>query len=250
MIIIKNKEQIANITVAGNIIAQIFSAIDVYLTEGITTADIDAYIHQLIIKEGGKPAFLGHQGYSASTCISINEQIIHALPSPHKKITNGDLISIDVGVSYQNGIADSAYTFYLGENPTKDIQRLLQTTKNALLKGIETIAPKKRISDISKTIQTLAIQEKLGIVKEYCGHGVGTMVHESPEIPNYYPSYGNNPRLREGMVIAIEPMFTLGSSEISHSDDNFTVVSKDNSLTAHFEHTVLVTHDSYKILTI
>ena len=203
-----------------------------------------------IIKEGGTPAFLGYRGFPASACISVNEEIIHGIPSPHRKIHNDDIVSIDIGVVYQGGIADSAYTFFIGKNtPRDEITVLLKTTKLALQRGIETIRQNSHISDIAKAIQPVAKAQNLGIVKEYCGHGVGTELHESPEIPNYYPNRSSNHRLKAGMVIAVEPMFTLGNGKISHLDDETTVISADSTYAAHFEHTILVTEDGYDILT-
>lgn len=246
---IKNKSQIDNIRVAGNIIAQIFVILYEYLKEGMTTEQIDKFVYEQIVKEGGFPAFLGYQGYSASTCISIDEEIIHGLPSPKRIIIEGEIISIDIGVSYQGGIADGAYTFYLGDSPSPEIANLISSTKLALQAGIEIIKPNTHVADISKAIQEIANHNNLGIIKDYCGHGVGIKLHEKPEIPNYYPNSSDNPRLKAGMVVAIEPMFTLGTDEINYRDDKFTVITKDKSMAAHFEHTVLITEEGYKILT-
>lgn len=250
MVIKKNAEQIQNIKVAGNIIAQIFVILKEYLKEGMTTCDIDRYIHELIVKEGGKPAFLGYQGFPASSCISINEEIIHGIPSDTKKIKTGDVVSIDIGVMYQDCIADSAYTYYIGTNPSHEIQTLLIQTLHALQKGIEAVSPSNKISEIAKAVQSVATEHNLGVVKDYCGHGVGVELHEPPEIPNYYPNRCFNQKLKPGMIVAIEPMFTLGSGEITHLEDQTTVVSVDGSYAAHFEHTVLVREEGYQILTI
>lgn len=249
MILIKNQEQISNIKVAGNILAHIFVELEDYLQDGMTTLEIDRYIHTLIIREGAKPAFLGYNGFPASSCISINEEVIHGIPSQEKTISTGDLVSIDIGVSYQNGIADSAHTYYLGPTPPPQIQTLLEVTQQALTQGIKAVKPNNRILDISKAVQDTATPHSVGIIKTYCGHGVGTQLHEEPEIPNYYPNRGKNSRLRPNMVIAIEPMFTLGTHEVILDSDEFTVITEDHSLSAHFEHTVLVTEEGYSILT-
>lgn len=250
MVIIKNKTQIAHIKVAGNIIAQIFATIEDILEEGITTADIDSYIHAMIIKEGGRPAFIGYHGYEFATCISVNEAVIHGIPSKNIVIHAQDLVSIDIGVAYQEGIADSAYTFFVGDTPNKEAQLLIDVTKHALLQGIREMVPGNYLHDISRAIEAEAKKHNLGIVKEYCGHGVGVKLHEAPEIPNFFVKSNNNIKLKEGMVFAIEPMFTLGTGDITHLSDNFTVVSTDNTLAAHFEHTVLITDTDHTILTL
>ncbi len=249
-IIIKNETQISNVRVAGSIIKHVFAQLSDVIVAGINTLEIDKYIHQAIVKEGGKPAFLGYQGFTGVACISINEEIIHGVPSSKKNIQKGDIVSIDIGVAYQGNIADSAYTFYIGEDIPPHIKRLITTTKEALQFGIHAVKPKNRISDVSSTIYLHAQKEKLGVVREFCGHGVGVNIHEPPEIPNYCPYTGANPRMREGMIFAIEPMFTLGTDDITIDEhDDFTVKTKDNSLSAHFEHTVLVTKDGFDVLT-
>lgn len=250
MITLKTPEQILNIQVAGSIIKHIFATLPEILQPSLSTSDIDAYVHQAIVKEGGTPSFLGYNGFSASCCVSINDEIIHGTPSKHIRLGLGDVVSIDVGVVYQGGFADSAHTFYIGDKTcSSEIQRLLTTTKEALFQGIAAVKPKKRISDIARAIHACAKQQNLGVVREYCGHGVGNAVHEPPNIPNYYPFMGHNARLLPNMVIAIEPMFSLGSNAIIHADDNFTVKTADGALAVHFEHTILVTQDGYKILT-
>ncbi len=250
MIIIKTQEQIQNIRVAGNIIKHCFSVLNEFLLQHLdgstSTHDIDKFIHETITKEGGEPAFLGHQGFPAVACISINEEIIHGIPKKDKFIHKNDIISIDIGVKYQGYYADSAFSFYFGQD--KKIQQFLHTTKESLQKGIQAISRNSSVLDISKTIESYANKASLGIVKEYCGHGVGVNLHESPEIPNYVHS-AYHKKLKKNMVIAIEPMFTLGSGEIKLADDAFTVVSKDNTLAAHFEHTVLIDSHNAEILT-
>ena len=250
MIIIKNQKQIQNIRIAGNIIKHCFIILQEFLQQQLdgstSTYAIDKFIYELIIKEGGEPAFLGHQGFPGIACISINEEIIHGIPKKNKFIHKNDIISVDIGVKFQGYYADSAYTFYFGQD--KKIQDFLQITKISLQKGIQAISKNSSVLDISKAIEDCANKASLGIVKEYCGHGVGVKLHEVPEIPNYVHSTYHK-KLKENMVIAIEPMFTLGNGEIKLADDNFTVLSKDNTIAAHFEHTVLIRKNDAEILT-
>ncbi len=249
MITLKSPQQISNIQVAGSIIKHVFATLPEFLRPSLSTAEVDSYVHQAIVKEGGTPSFLGYNGFSASCCVSINDEIIHGAPSKHRLLALGDVVSVDIGVAYQGGFADSAHTFYIGDECPQEIQRLLTSTQAALAQGIAVIKPKKRVSDIARAVHAQAKQQKLGVVREYCGHGVGNAVHEPPNIPNYYPFVGHNARLLPNMVIAIEPMFSLGSDAIIHADDNFTVKTADAALAAHFEHTVLVTENGHSILT-
>lgn len=250
MLIIKSEKQIQNIRVAGSIIKHCFVFLQDFLkknTDGtLSTLQIDKIIHEIIVKEGGEPAFLGHEGFPAVSCISINEEIIHGIPKSNAFIQKNDLISIDIGVKFQGYYADSAYTFYYGKD--EKILRFLKLTRKALQLGIQAIKRKSSILDIARAIETCAREDNLGIVKEYCGHGVGVQLHESPEIPNYY-HHAYHKKLRKNMVIAIEPMFTLGTGEIRMGDDATTVLSKDNTLAAHYEHTVLVCENGAEILT-
>lgn len=259
MIEIKNAEQLSNIRVAGSIIKHIAATLPDMLRAGMATKEIDLYVHQAIIKEGGVPSFLGYRGFSASCCVSINDEIIHGTPSEKRRISGGDAVSVDIGVSYSGGFADSAHTFYVphaDESSAKkyqeapaELRRLLDATKRALSAGIAAARAGNRISDIARAVYAVAQKEKLGVLREYCGHGVGNAVHEEPEIPNYYPFRGPNPRLTPGMVIAIEPMFALGTADIIHAADKFTVKTADGSLSAHFEHTVAITESGCDILT-
>lgn len=250
MIVIKSKEQIQDIRTAGNIIKHTFHVLHDFLKEhsqkGISTETIDKLVHQIITKEGAEPVFLGYNGYPAVSCISINEEVIHGIPRKDKTFSSHDVVSIDIGVRFNGLYADSAKTFYLGND--EEILRLLYTTKTALAKGIAVAKANVSVLDISRAIQKHAEAENLGIVTEYCGHGVGVDLHEEPEIPNYYHRAFHK-KLKKDMVIAIEPMFTLGTGSVRLAEDNFTVISDDNSMAAHFEHTILITEDGSEILT-
>ena len=192
------------------------------------------------------PSFKGYEGFPSTLCTSINSEVVHGFPSD-RKLKNGDIISIDIGACYKGYHGDSAWTYTVGEVDEKTKQ-LLEDTEKSLFVGLSQVKPGNRIGDIGYAIEEYAHKHNLGVVRELCGHGVGTSVHEDPEVPNYgIPNTG--PRLKEGMVIAVEPMLTLGSPRVYLHDNNWTVDTQDGSLSAHFEHTVVVTKDGYQILT-
>ncbi|MCP5514355.1 MAG: type I methionyl aminopeptidase [Spirochaetales bacterium] len=246
MIKLKSKKEIEKIRASGKILAETFEIIKENLKSGITTKEIDNIAYDYIIKCGAKPAFKGYMGYPASICISVNDEVIHGIPSK-RIIKEGDIVSLDLGVDLQGFISDSAITIPVGETG-RDVQLLLKTTQECLFKGISMAVTGNRISDISKAIFIHAKKYNFGIVRDFCGHGVGFSVHEEPQIPNYINN-GPNPRLKTGMVLAIEPMINIGGDEVIVMDDKWTVKTADKSLSAHFEHTVAVFDDRAEILT-
>ncbi len=246
MIKLKNKKEIEKIRSSGKILAETFEIIKENLKSGITTKDIDDIAYNYIVKCGAKPAFKGYMGYPASICISVNDEVIHGIPSK-RIIEEGDIVSLDLGVDLNGFISDSAITIPVGQTG-RDVQLLLKTTQECLLKGISMAVTGNRISDISKAIFIHAKKYNFGIVRDFCGHGVGFSVHEEPQIPNYINN-GPNPRLKTGMVLAIEPMINLGGDEVIVMEDKWTVKTADKSLSAHFEHTVAVFDDRAEILT-
>ena len=246
MITIKSKREIELLKNAGNIVYQTHQYLKPYIKEGITTKELDKLAEDFIRSKDATPSFKGYEGFPSTLCTSINSEVVHGFPSD-RKLKNGDIISIDIGACYKGYHGDSAWTYTVGEVDEKTKQ-LLEDTEKSLFVGLAQVKPGNRIGDIGYAIEQYARKHNLGVVRELCGHGVGTSVHEDPEVPNYgIPNTG--PRLKEGMVIAVEPMLTLGSPKVFLHDNDWTVDTQDGSLSAHFEHTVVVTKDGYQILT-
>ena len=246
MITIKSQREIELLKIAGNIVYQTHQYLKPLIKEGITTKELDKLAEDFIRSHDATPSFKGYEGFPSTLCTSINSEVVHGFLSD-RKLKNGDIISIDIGACYKGYHGDSAWTYTVGEVDEKTKQ-LLEDTEKSLFVGLAQVKPGNRIGDIGYAIEEYAHKHNLGVVRELCGHGVGTSVHEDPEVPNYgIPNTG--PRLKEGMVIAVEPMLTLGSPRVYLHDNNWTVDTQDGSLSAHFEHTVVVTKDGYQILT-
>jgi methionyl aminopeptidase len=243
---LKTEEDLNRIKESCDILSFVFKEIKKHVDIGITTKEIDNLAYDLITKKKGTPAFLNYQGFPASVCASINQEVIHGIPSK-RKLKSGDLLSLDMGVIYKGYFSDAAISLPIGKI-TKEADQLLKVTKECLYLGIEKATRGNRISDISKAIYNHAKKYNYGIVREFCGHALGFSLHEEPQIPNYL-SRGPNPRLKKGMVLAIEPMINLGTDDIVILDDGWTVETKDQSLSAHFEHTIAVFDDKTEILT-
>jgi len=216
------------------------------LRPGITSKQLDKIAHDFIIKHGGTPSCLGYEGFPASICVSINDEVVHGIPS-NRKIKNGDIVSIDFTVRLNGYESDSARTYLIGDVDAP-VQELVENTEKALYEGIKQIKPGARIGDISNAIETYAHNHNLSVVEELVGHGIGYEMHEDPDVPNFGKKE-SGPILKEGMVLAIEPMLNLGSKEVCMLDDDWTIVTNDGYPSAHFEHTVAVTKDGYEILT-
>lgn len=246
MIRLKNDKELSGVRESARLLARTLRETARIVAEGITTRDLDAFARGYIEKHGGKPSFLGYMNYPASLCVSVNNEVIHGIPG-QRKLHQGDIVSLDLGVNLAGYISDMAITVPVGET-TEKRRRLLKITRECLDAGIAQVIPGNRISDISRAVFEHAHGAGLGVVREYCGHGVGFANHEDPQIPNYVSS-GPNPRLREGMVIAIEPMINAGGDEIELLADGWTVVTADGSDSAHFEHTVAVVKGGAEILT-
>ncbi|HIT10963.1 MAG TPA: type I methionyl aminopeptidase [Candidatus Onthousia faecigallinarum] len=246
MITIKSKREIELLKEAGHIVFLTHQYLKPFIKAGITTKELDKLAEDFIISHDATPSFKGYEGFPSTLCISINEEIVHGFPS-NRKLKNGDVVSIDIGACYKGYHGDSAWTYAVGKvDPDKAY--LMEHTEKALYEGIKQVKPGNHIGDIAHAIEEYAKLHHLGVVKELVGHGVGTSVHEDPEVPNYGEK-GTGPRLRPGMVIAIEPMLTLGSPEVYVADNDLTVISEDGSCAAHYEHTVAVTEDGVLILT-
>ena len=214
---------------------------------GITTREIDKAVHHFILSQGAKPSFLGYAGYPASVCVSVNEEVIHGIPGG-RRLKEGDIVSIDVGAYYHGFHGDCAATYPCGKI-SREAQLLIDVTQQSFFEGIKHARQGGRVSDISHAVQTYAESFGFGVVREYVGHGVGEKMHEEPEIPNY-GAPGRGPRLIRGMTIAVEPMITLGNPGIRVLKDDWTVVTLDGKLAAHYENTVLFTDGEPEILTV
>lgn len=246
MIYLKSPSEIDIIRANGAIIKSCLELAATMATPGTIKKDIDEAIEKLILKEGGKPAFKGFNGYPASTCISVNDEVVHGIPNG-RALEEGDVCGVDIGVLRDGYYADAARTFAVGK-VSADAQRLLDVTKEALERGIAQARVGNRLSDISHAVESYATGAGFAVVKTLVGHGIGQRMHEEPQVPNFGPP-AQGPELEEGLVIAIEPMVNMGRSDVYTKSDGWTVVTADKSLSAHFEDTVAITKDGPEILT-
>ncbi|XOB40432.1 MAG: type I methionyl aminopeptidase [Candidatus Nealsonbacteria bacterium] len=246
MIPIKSKEEIEIMREGGNILATIMKELEKRVEPGIATIQLDRLAESLIFKYGGKPSFKGYQGYPAALCVSINKEIVHAVPS-QRIVKGGDIISLDLGLFYKGFHADMAVTLAVG-NVSSEARRLLRATKKALKRGIKKARLGNTFGDISNTIQRYTEDQGFSVVRDLCGHGIGRELHEEPKILNYGKRH-SGPEIKEGMCFCIEPMLTLGGWEIKKSEDGFGYETQDGSLSCHFEHTMVVTKQGCQILT-
>ena len=246
MIILRSDEEIGQIRKAGLIVALVLDKLKMRAKSGIETRELDRIALEEILKNGGLPAFKDYKGYPANICVSVNECVVHGIPSP-RKLKDGDIVSIDVGVKSGNFFADAAITVGVGV-VSDTARRLMKITEESLYRGIESARPGKRLSDISANIQECVETNRFSVVRSFVGHGIGEKIHEEPEIPNF-GRRNLGPRLESGMILAIEPMVNEGSYEVEILDDGWTAVTKDKKLSAHFEHTIAVRNGAAEILT-
>ncbi|GBE02088.1 methionine aminopeptidase 1 [bacterium BMS3Bbin06] len=232
---------------ASEIVAGAIEAIRSIITAGVTTKELEQVAEDIIRSRGGIPAFKGYRGYPASICTSVNDEVVHGIPSVGRKLEEGDIVSIDLGVIYKGYIGDAAVTIPVGKI-TDEIRRLLQVTEQSLYAGIEKARANNRLTDISNAIQRFVESNGYSVVRAFVGHGVGRALHEDPQIPNFGPP-GKGPRLKPGMTIAIEPMVNEGTHEVFLLDDGWTAKTSDGKLSAHFEHTIVIYKDGAEILT-
>ena len=247
MIVCRSQAEIAKLRRVNQLVGQVLAELRQMVGPGITTADIDALAEQRVREAGAEPAFKGYHGYPATVCASVNEQVVHGIPSS-RKLVNGDIVSIDMGARLDGFFGDCAVTVPVGD-VRPEVADLLRVTEEALFHGIEAVKPGARVSDIGAAVQQHVETHGFSVVREFVGHGIGTSLHEEPQIANYGPA-GRGPRLSEGMVLAIEPMVNLGKPAVKVLPDGWTAVTRDGSLSAHFEHTVVVTGDGCEILTL
>ncbi|WP_282938064.1 type I methionyl aminopeptidase [Paenibacillus sp. RC67] len=246
MIICKSAAELELMREAGRIVADTHLLLQKAIQPDITTKELDQIAEAYIRSQGATPSFKGYNGFSGSICASVNDELVHGIPSG-RKLKDGDIISIDIGANYKGYHGDSAWTYGVG-NISDTAKKLLEVTERSLYAGLAEAKPDARLYTISHAIQKCVEDEGFSIVREYVGHGVGTELHEEPQIPNYgLPDRG--PRLKPGMVLAIEPMVNVGERYVKTLQDNWTVVTVDGTLCAHFEHTIAITPDGYEILT-
>jgi methionyl aminopeptidase len=247
MIVLKTDREIGYMRDAGKIVGQTLLELKKAIVPGVTTLELDRIADQYIRHAGAIPAFKGYGGFPANICTSVNEQVVHGIPGS-RQLKNGDVISLDVGTKLNRYYGDAAITVPVGDVDDK-LQELLTVTEESLYKGIEKAIKGNRLSDISHAVQLHAESHGYGVVRDYVGHGIGQRMHEDPQIPNYGPP-GRGPLLKNGMVLAIEPMINLGTPEVEVLADDWTVVTADGKISAHFEHTVAVTDGEPLILTL
>ena len=246
MISIKSKREQELLKIAGNVVYQTHQHLKPLIKPGVSLLELDKEGEEFIRSKDCTPSFKGYEGFPNALCISVNDEVVHGIPSD-RKLKKGDIVSIDIGACYKGYHGDSAWTYEVG-SIDKDKKYLMEHTKKALFVGLKEVKPGNRVGDIGYAVEKYALAHNLGVVKELCGHGVGTCVHEDPDVPNYGVR-GTGPILKEGMVIAIEPMLNLGCADIFVEDNDWTIRTLDGKASAHFEHTVLVTKDGYQILT-
>ena len=247
MINLKSGKEIEIMKGASKIVAEILLELRERVREGATTADLDRIAEELTLKKKARPAFKGYRGFPASICISINEEVVHGIPSTRRVLKFGDVVGLDFGVIYDGYYGDSAMTVPIGDI-SPELEQLLKITEQCLYRGIEQALPGNYISDISAAVQRLAEANHYGIVREFCGHGIGRSLHEDPPVLNYVQN-GKGPKIKPGLVLAIEPMINMGTEKVKVLQDGWTVITSDGKPSAHFEHTIAVTSDGPIILT-
>ena len=247
MIVCRSAAELEKMREAGRLVGEVLTALVAAVVPGVSTADLDALAEQRIVRAGGLPAFKGYHGYPASICASVNDEVIHGIPSGRRLLSEGDIISLDVGVALNGYFGDSAITVPVGQ-VSEAAAMLLRVTEESLYKAIERVRPGARVSDIGHAVQQHVEAYGFSVVREFVGHGIGQQMHEDPQIPNYGEP-GRGQRLAPGMVLAIEPMVNAGKPAVKVLSDGWTAVTRDRSLSAHFEHTVAVTASEPWVLT-
>jgi methionyl aminopeptidase len=247
VIVCRSQAEITKLRRVNQLVGQVLAELRAAVVAGVTTHDLDVLAETRVREAGAEPAFKGYHGYPATLCASVNEQVVHGIPSK-TPLAEGDIVSIDMGARLDGFYGDSAVTVPVGDVST-EAQRLLQVTEESLFHGIEAVRPGGRVSDIGAAVQRHVEAQGFSVVREFVGHGIGTSLHEEPQIANYGPG-GRGPKLDVGMVLAIEPMVNAGKDGVKVLADGWTAVTKDGSLSAHFEHTVVVTAEGCEILTL
>jgi methionyl aminopeptidase len=248
MITVKSTAELAKMAKASEVVVEALRAASGIVEPGVATGAIDTEVRRVVNKHGCRPAFLGYRGFPAASCISVNDEVVHGIPSDDRLLKEGDIVGIDVGVEYEGYYGDAAFTMPVGE-VTGEIEALLNRGKLCLDEAVHKATEKNRLGDISNTIQTVAESGGYNVVRDFVGHGVGSSLHEEPQIPNFGPA-GKGPRLKAGMTLALEPMLIIGDWRVKVLEDNWTVVTGDGTPAVHFEHTVVVGKNEPEVLTI
>jgi methionyl aminopeptidase len=246
VIVCRSQSEIARMRTANQLVADVLAELEADVAQGVTTADLDQLAERLVRDAGAEPAFKGYRGYPATLCASVNEEVVHGIPSKSRTLREGDIVSLDIGVKLSGFYGDAAVTVPVGKVPA-ETTTLLRVTNESLERAIAQVRVGGRLSDIGHAVQEWVEAHGFSIVREFVGHGIGERLHEDPQIPNYGPP-GRGPKLAEGMVLAIEPMVAMGRPETRVLGDGWTAVTRDGSLAAHFEHTVAVTSDGPLVL--
>jgi len=244
---IKSPEEIALMRKAGRIVSEILDALEAAVAPGVTTWELDALAERLIAEKGARPAFKGYLGFPCVLCASINEEVVHGIPSRRRKLAEGDLMKLDFGVSYKGWFGDSARTVPVGR-VSPEARALVEATRESLQKAIQVMRPGNRIGDIGHAVQRHVEARGYSVVRDFTGHGIGRKLHEHPHVPNHGQP-GGGMKLRAGMVLAVEPMVNQGVHEVELLEDDWTAVTADGKLSAHFEHTILITDSGAEVLT-
>jgi methionyl aminopeptidase len=244
---LKSAREIGLMRRAGHILADVVDRLRASVKPGQSTLEIDEDVEEFIRGRGARPAFKGYRGFPATVCISINDEVVHGIPSAHRRVKEGDIVGLDLGCIVEGYYADCAVTLAVGDVPAR-VQELLDATRQSLEMGIVECRPGRRLSDVSHAIQSHVESHGFSVVRAFVGHGIGRALHEEPQVPNFGDP-GRGPQLKPGMVLAIEPMVTMGSWEVRILDDGWTAVTRDGSLAAHFEHTIAVTEAGPEVLT-
>jgi methionyl aminopeptidase len=247
VIVLKSPRELALMRRGGHILADVMDRLREFVQPGMTTQEIDEDVEGFIRTRGATPAFKGYRGFPATVCVSINDEVVHGIPSPHRRIKEGDIVGLDLGCIVEGYYADCALTLAVGDVPPR-VQELLDVTRQSLDIAIDECRPGRRLSDVSHSVQRHVEAHGFGVVRAFVGHGIGRELHEDPQVPNFGDP-GRGPQLKQGMVLAIEPMVTMGSWEVRILEDRWTAVTMDGSLAAHFEHTIAVTEHGPEVLT-
>jgi len=248
MIILKSPEEVARMRQAGRIVAAAVERLMEVVEPGMTTEDLDRIAADVIAAHGALPSFKGYRGFPATICTSLNDEVVHGIPSPKRKVIPGDVLKLDVGCIWEGYHGDSAVSVFVGGSPSAEAEKLVRVTEESLEAGIAALRPGHRLSDVGHAVQQVAEGAGFSCVREYAGHGVGRALHEDPQVPNYGEP-GRGPLVKPGLVVAIEPMVNVGTWRTRVLRDHWTVVTADGSLSAHFEHTVAVTEEGTEVLT-
>jgi methionyl aminopeptidase len=244
---LKSAREIGFMRAGGHILAEVTERLRTSVKPGLSTLDIDDDVESFIRRQGAQPAFKGYRGFPATVCVSINDEVVHGIPSAHRRIKEGDIVGLDLGCIVEGYYADCAFTLAVGDVPPR-VQQLLDVTRESLELAIDECRARRRLSDVSHAVQHHVEAHGFSVVRAFVGHGIGRALHEDPQIPNFGDP-GRGPLLRAGMVLAVEPMVTMGSWEVRILDDGWTAVTQDGSLAAHFEHTIAVTEAGPEVLT-